>query len=117
MGALQAMHWYDPDHNQVPPDVYQLGYGVQFGVLVILSMAGVALGLMLSACVSNPDRANALLPYVTIPQIILGGCIMPVKGGVLYGLAVVFSPVYWAFAQIRSGANGIAGLHQLPHGL
>jgi hypothetical protein len=60
---------------------------------------------MLSACVSTPDRANALLPYVTIPQIILGGCIMPVKDGVLYWLAVVFSPVYWAFRAARTGAT------------
>jgi ABC-type multidrug transport system ATPase subunit len=104
-GALELLHWFDPAAYQTPAQVYRLSYGAQFGVLAILSMTGVALGLMLSACVATPDRANALLPYVTIPQIILGGCIMPVKDGVLFWLAVVFSPVYWAFRAARTGAT------------
>src|SRR5262249_35138810 len=58
---------------------YLLDYAPQYGVLVLLGMTGVALGLLLSACVSTPDRANALLPYVLIPQIILGGGIMSVQ--------------------------------------
>jgi ABC-type multidrug transport system ATPase subunit len=104
-GALEALHWYDPATCHVPAAEYELSYPAQFGVLVLLSMTGVALGLMLSACVNSPDRANALLPYVTIPQIILGGCIMPVRDGVLFALAVVFSPVYWAFRAARTGAT------------
>ncbi len=105
-GALEAMHHYDETY-QVPPALYCLDYVGQFGVLAVLSMTGVALGLLLSACVTSPDRANALLPYVLIPQIILGGGIMPVKDGVLYWLAVVLSPVYWAFRAIRLGAHDL----------
>jgi hypothetical protein len=77
----------------------------QFGVLALLGMTGVALGLLLSACVSSPDRANALLPYVLIPQIILGGGIMPIHGGVLGLLAMTFSPVYWAFRAVHRGVT------------
>ena len=105
-GALEALHQYDSSY-QVPPERYQLSYGAQFGVLVLLSMTGVGLGLLLSACVATPDRANALLPYVLIPQIILGGGIMPVKDGVLYLLAVVLSPVYWAFRGVRRGTHDL----------
>jgi hypothetical protein len=105
-GALEVLHQYNPDY-QVPPEQYQLSYAAQFGVLILLSMTGVGLGLLLSACVATPDRANALLPYVLIPQIILGGGIMPVIDGVLYLLAVVLSPVYWAFRAIRRGTHDL----------
>jgi hypothetical protein len=74
-------------------------------VLVLLAMTGVALGLLLSACVATPDRANALLPYVLIPQMILGGGILNVQTGVLYVLAVTLSPVYWAYRAIHLGAR------------
>jgi ABC-type multidrug transport system ATPase subunit len=105
-GVIELVHRYDADY-QLPPSLYCLDYLGQFGVLAVLSMTGVALGLLLSACVTSPDRANALLPYVLIPQIILGGGIMPVKDGVLYWLAVVLSPVYWAFRGIRRGTSDL----------
>jgi hypothetical protein len=44
-----------------------LDYWPQFGMLCLLSMAAVALGLVLSACVATPERASTLLPYVLIP--------------------------------------------------
>ena len=99
-GVLEVLHLFG---HQAPPAVYRLDYVPQFGVLLLLSLSGVALGLLLSACVSSPDRANALLPYVLIPQMILGGGIIAVRDGVIYWLAVVFSPVYWAFRAVRMG--------------
>jgi hypothetical protein len=84
-----------------------LGYPSQLLVMVLLSMCGVALGLLLSACVATPDRANALLPYVLIPQMILGGGIIPVYTGVLKWLAQGLSPVYWAFRAVRLGAHDL----------
>jgi ABC-type multidrug transport system ATPase subunit len=103
-GALEGLHRYDPAY-ELPPDIYQLDYFSMFAVLALLSMTSVALGLALSACVATPDRANALLPYVLIPQIILGGGIMPVRDGILFVLAVVLSPVYWAFRAVRKGTT------------
>jgi ABC-type multidrug transport system ATPase subunit len=102
-GVMEALHalW----GLEVPPAEYRLGYVEQFGVLLLLAMTGVALGLLLSACVATPDRANALLPYVLIPQIILGGGIMPVREGPLHLIAVLLSPVYWAYRAIRRGAT------------
>jgi ABC-type multidrug transport system ATPase subunit len=102
-GVLQLFHVIGGD--QVPYAGYRLAYVPQFGVLVLLAMTGVALGLLLSACVSTPDRANSLLPYVLIPQIILGGGIMPVNSGILFGIAFLASPVYWAYRGIRRGAT------------
>lgn len=102
-GPLHLLHAYDAEHFHLPAPEYMLPYPEQFFVLSLLSMAGVALGLLLSACVSNPDRANALLPYVLIPQIILGGAIMPVRRGVMEWLAWIMSPEYWAFRAVRTG--------------
>ena len=105
-GPLHLLHAWQPwfiKHNELPASEYMLPYGEQLLVLGLLSMAGVALGLLLSACVSSPDRANTLLPYVLIPQIILGGALMPIRSGVLEWLAWLMSPEYWAYRAIRRG--------------
>src|SRR5262249_51784657 len=92
-GALEGLHalWA----LAVPPPFYCLDYLAQFGVLVLLATSGLALGLLLSACVASPDRAATLLPYALIPQIILGGAIMPVTHGPLHIVALICSPAYW----------------------
>jgi hypothetical protein len=100
-GILEGLHLLLK--QDVPPMIYQLDYPTQYGFLLLLSMSGVALGLLLSSCVASPDRASALLPYVLIPQLILGGGIIAVRAGVLYWLAVTLSPVYWAFRAVRVG--------------
>src|SRR5262249_39187502 len=65
------------------------------------------MGLLLSACVATPDRANALLPYVLIPQIILGGGILAIRDGPLYVIAVLFSPAYCAFRAVHTGVKDV----------
>jgi len=107
LGTLYGLHLWDPQQFSVPSQMHILSPLVLYGVLVLLSMAGVALGLLLSACVSTPDRANALLPYVLIPQMILGGGILSVGHGLLYYLAVVLSPVYWAYRAVHLGASSL----------
>jgi ABC-type multidrug transport system ATPase subunit len=102
-GVLEGLHYFFK--FDAPLDCYRLDYVSQFGVLFLLSLSGVALGLLLSSCVSSPDRANALLPYVLIPQMILGGGVIIIREGFIYWLAVVFSPVYWAFRGVRRGAT------------
>ncbi len=105
-GALEGRGALLPD-QPAPPPQFQLDYPAMFGVLAMLAMAGVASGLLLSACVATPDRANALLPYVLIPQLILGGGFLPVRDGMLPILAMVLSPVYWAYRAVHLGANAV----------
>lgn len=100
-GTLEVLH--AALGQDVPPASYCLDYLSQTGVLILLGMTGVALGLLLSVCVRSPDRASTLLPYVLIPQIILGGGILPVDGEPLHTLAAVGSPAYWAYRAIRLG--------------
>jgi ABC-type multidrug transport system ATPase subunit len=102
-GALEWLHWQAG--QAVPDPAYCLDYPTQFAVLVLLSMTGVALGLLLSACVTTSDRANTLLPYVLIPQIILGGGILTIKEGILYLAAVLLSPAYWGYRALHRGTT------------
>jgi ABC transport system ATP-binding/permease protein len=94
-------------NQDAPAPIYRLDYLPQFGILVLLGMSGVALGLLLSACVGNPDRAATLLPYVLIPQIILGGGILPMETPPLNILAYIAAPAYWAFRAIRTGETDL----------
>src|SRR5262249_45047055 len=82
-----------------------LGFAGEFGVLTLLAMVGVAAGLLLSACVNSPDRASTLLPYVLIPQIILGGGLLSVNEQPLRRVAQGVLPVYWAFRGVHRGAT------------
>lgn len=104
-GTLEASHSYLG--WTVPHAAYRLDYLPQFGVLAALAMAGVALGLLLSSCVNSPDQASALLPYVLIPQILLGGGILTISEGPLYYLAVLFSPTYWGYRAVQRGATSL----------
>jgi hypothetical protein len=76
-------------------------------MLMLLVTTGVAMGLLLSACVSSPDRASTLLPYVLIPQIILAGGIMPVEEEPLHAIALLGSPAYWAYRAVRTGESSV----------
>ena len=113
-GTLEGLHWLAG--SDAPPLHYQLNYPALFGVLVLLAMAGVALGLLLSAVVASPDRASTLLPYVLIPQMILGGGLIVIHHGVIWGLAVTLSPVYWAYRAAARG-DGVAAVVVLSHDL
>jgi len=50
-----------------------------YSVLLLSSLAGVGMGLTLSAVVRSSEAAIALVPLMLIPQIILGGIIMPIQ--------------------------------------
>jgi hypothetical protein len=53
--------------------------------------------------VRTPDKVNTLLPYVLLPQIILGGGVLTIADGVLFYTAAMLSPAYWAFRAARTG--------------
>ncbi len=109
-GTLHVLHACDPGRFSVPYPGYMLGCLAQFGVLALLAMTGVALGLLLSACVATPDWANALLPYVLIPQMILGGGFLAVGHGFLSWAAMLLSPVYWAYRAVHLGASRLPAM-------
>ena len=105
-GTMHAAHALWPADFSTPYPGHVVSYPVMFGVLALLSTCGVALGLVLSACVTTPDRASTLLPYVLIPQMIFGGGFLAVRqGSMIYYVACVTSPVYWAYRAVHIGAH------------
>ncbi|MGH2504231.1 MAG: ABC transporter permease, partial [Ktedonobacterales bacterium] len=80
--------------------------------LWLVSLAGLAMGLMVSALAPNADRAVSLAPLLLVPQIIFANVIFTLKGG-----AAVLSwiaPSRWgmqalgSIAQVRNPFSGHA---------
>src|SRR5262249_54872739 len=74
----------------------------QLLLLLLLSGAGVMLGLLVSAAARTEDQAIALVPIILMPQIILGGFIAPLDNAVARLLAQVFVTNYWGFRGLRT---------------
>jgi ABC-type multidrug transport system permease subunit len=53
-------------------------YGAMFVTLLLSSAAALALGLLISASVSEPSQATIALPMVCFPQVLFVGAILPV---------------------------------------
>ena len=104
-GTLAILH-VTAGHD-FPAPAYMLPFVPQYCVLFLLITAGVAMGLLLSACVASPDRAATLLPYVLIPQIILAGGFLPIRGEPLHTVSLICSPAYWAYRAIHRGATDL----------
>jgi ABC-type multidrug transport system ATPase subunit/pSer/pThr/pTyr-binding forkhead associated (FHA) protein len=52
-------------------------FGTMLGALISTSLAATALGLLLSTAVESSEAAMALTPIALIPQVILGGLMVP----------------------------------------
>jgi ABC transport system ATP-binding/permease protein len=74
--------------------------------LALVAVAGVMLGLVVSALAPNDDTANSLLPIIIIPQVIFAGSIIPMKDWITQVLGALF-PTRWGLAALGS----TLGLH------
>lgn len=74
--------------------------------LVLTSLAGLMIGLAISALSPNNDRAVSFVPIILIPQVIFSGAIIPFKDKAMQALAFLF-PTRWAMTALGSSA----GLH------
>jgi len=74
--------------------------------IALTSLAGLMIGLIVSALVSNNDRAVSFVPLILIPQVLFSGAIFPLTSWVLQILAMLF-PIRWAMAALGSST----GLH------
>ncbi len=75
--------------------------------MALTSLAGLMLGLTVSALVPNNDRAMSIVPLVLIPQVIFSGVIFKLNNPVLQFLGAFF-PARWAMAAMGSSI-GIHG--------
>jgi len=74
--------------------------------MVLTSLAGLMLGLTVSALVPNNDRAGSFIPIILIPQVIFSGIIFPLNNVPLQFLGSFFA-ARWAMA----GLGSTIGLH------
>jgi hypothetical protein len=86
--------------------VLKLGHGTfdaffpMLGTMVLSSMCAVALGLLISAAVTSSEAAMALTPIALIPQMMLGGLLVPMtnKGWLKWLMAIM--PSRWSFEGV-----------------
>jgi ABC transport system ATP-binding/permease protein len=74
--------------------------------LALVSLAGLMIGLAISAIAPNNDRAMSFVPIVLIPQLTLSGTMVPIKNWFSQIMAIFF-PTRWAMAALGSSI----GLH------
>lgn len=74
--------------------------------LALTALAGLMVGLAVSAIAPNNDRAMSFIPIILIPQVIFSGAIIPIKDWPTQILAAMF-PTRWAMAALGSSI----GLH------
>jgi ABC transport system ATP-binding/permease protein len=104
-----------------------VAYFIMLGFMIVTAMCAASIGLLLSTVVVSSEAAMALTPIALIPQVVLGGRMVPMtnKGWLEYAMDVI--PSRWSFEgllsaermelvqswQIRScapnGNNGISG--------
>ncbi len=97
-----AVNWVAPIQQGIllpaPLEVYI--------TMALTSLAGLMIGLTISAFVSNNDRAVSLIPIVLIPQVIFSGLLFNLNGPVLQAVGALFA-VRWGMAA--SGSS--VGIH------
>ncbi len=74
---------------------------LQFAVLAMLGIAGVALGLSISAAAGTSERAMTILPVALIGLAVFSGGLARLVGFPL-GIASVASPAYWSLESLKS---------------
>lgn len=69
--------------------------------LVAVSLAGTAVGLLISAAVRSPDRAVMAVPLVVIPQILFSDFVIGDRFSGWTEHARSVMPVYWAYRALE----------------
>lgn len=74
-----------------------LAFARELGGLVSTSICAVSLGLLLSTLVTSSEAAMALTPIALIPQIVLGGVMVPATSIKTLAPLMYFVPSRWGF--------------------
>ncbi|MFZ9748167.1 MAG: ABC transporter ATP-binding protein, partial [Opitutaceae bacterium] len=63
----------------------------------LAAMACAGIGLAISALARQREQALLVLPLLLLPQLLLGGLLIRLDGGLLAGIAEIGVPTFWAF--------------------
>lgn len=101
--VLTVTLWQVPGGPAVGVELFLAG--------VLAALAGVAVGLAISAAVPTPDRAMALVPVAMIPQIMFGGAIIPLTDmGVAGSVISTVIAARWSFEALGRITDRVAYL-------
>jgi ABC-type multidrug transport system ATPase subunit len=74
-----------------------VAFAQEYAALVSTSLSAVALGLLLSTLVSSSEAAMALTPIALIPQVVLGGLMVPTTTIPKLAFLMYAVPARWGF--------------------
>jgi ABC-type multidrug transport system ATPase subunit/pSer/pThr/pTyr-binding forkhead associated (FHA) protein len=74
-----------------------IAYVMELAAMVGLAMNATALGLLLSTVVASAEAAMALTPIALIPQIVLGGLMVPMTTNPILKPLMYVMPARWGF--------------------
>ena len=77
-----------------------LAFGVQLLTLIVTSMSSAATGLLLSTMVASSEAAMALTPIALIPQVVLGGLMVPMTTVPWLKWPMLIMPARWGFQGV-----------------
>jgi hypothetical protein len=75
-------------------------FALSLVTLIATSMNSVAVGLLLSALVMSAEAAMALTPIALIPQVVLGGLMVPMTTNPLLEWPMLIMPARWGFQGV-----------------
>jgi ABC-type multidrug transport system ATPase subunit len=93
--------------GDAPASIYRRSALVSATCNWLAAVACATMGLIVSSCVRSTDKGVLAVPLLITPQILLGATILPIKGGLLKILSMLFSPLYWAHRGCRSEGPGV----------
>ncbi|GAC1580648.1 MAG: hypothetical protein NVS3B20_11470 [Polyangiales bacterium] len=92
LGIVSPLLGYNGLTNGHPEVFFQ-----QLAMLIITAMDAVAIGLLLSTVVASSEAAMALTPIALIPQVVLGGTLVPMTTNPLLEIPMMGVPARWGF--------------------
>lgn len=75
-------------------------FALVLATMTLTALCSVALGLLLSAAVATGEAAMALTPIALIPQVILGGIMVPVTTNPWLKIPMLLTPSRWGFEGV-----------------
>jgi ABC-type multidrug transport system ATPase subunit/pSer/pThr/pTyr-binding forkhead associated (FHA) protein len=75
-------------------------FALSLVTLVVTAMNSVGVGLLLSTLVTSSEAAMALTPIALIPQVVLGGLMVPMTTNSFLELPMLLMPARWGFQGV-----------------
>ncbi len=75
-------------------------FGIELGIMFATGVVSAAAGLLISTVVTSSEAAMALTPIALLPQVVLGGLMVPITTNPLLEYPMWLMPVRWGFEGV-----------------